>query len=522
MNARVHREPGGDRRTGSRPSGTTSPASSSPRPRRPSSPAATWSLLRQATAPTPPRRSPAIQQPQGRSCAAWRPSGRPVVAAINGSALGGGLEIALACHHRIVADDPRIEIGFPEVTLGLLPGGGGVVRTVRLLGLADGADRGAATRAAAPARRRAASSGWSHEVVARRAELLDAARAWIAGEPRARRSPGTRKGYRIPGGTADQPGARRAAARVPGEPAQGAQGRALPGAPRNILAAAVEGAQVDLDTALTIEGRLLRRTGDRPDRQEHDQGVLLRPAGGQQPAPAAGAHRRAGRPGRRCSAPGMMGAGIAYVCARAGIEVRAQGRHRRGRRARQGVLAAAARQGGRPRPVHAGAGGRAPGPDHPTADPADLAGCDVVIEAVFEDPALKHKVFAEIEDVVAPDALLCLQHLDAADHPARRGRAAARRTSSGCTSSRRWTRCRWSRSSAASGPATRRWPGPSTWCARHPQDPDRRQRQPRLLHQPGHRHVHQRGRRDARRGRSPPPRSSRPARRPATRRRCWR
>jgi 3-hydroxyacyl-CoA dehydrogenase/enoyl-CoA hydratase/3-hydroxybutyryl-CoA epimerase len=58
-----------------------------------------------------------------------------VVAAVNGTALGGGLEIALACHRRIVADDPRLELGFPEVTLGLLPGGGGVVRTVRLLGL---------------------------------------------------------------------------------------------------------------------------------------------------------------------------------------------------------------------------------------------------------------------------------------------------------------------------------------------------------------------------------------------------
>src|SRR6478672_3627158 len=64
--------------------------------------------------------------------------GRPVVAAINGAALGGGLEIALACHHRVAYDDPRTEIGLPEVTLGLLPGGGGVTRVVRMLGLTDG------------------------------------------------------------------------------------------------------------------------------------------------------------------------------------------------------------------------------------------------------------------------------------------------------------------------------------------------------------------------------------------------
>ena len=63
--------------------------------------------------------------------------GKPVVAAVNGSALGGGLEIALACHHRIVVDDPKLQLGFPEVQLGLLPGVGGVTRTVRMLGIVN-------------------------------------------------------------------------------------------------------------------------------------------------------------------------------------------------------------------------------------------------------------------------------------------------------------------------------------------------------------------------------------------------
>ena len=81
--------------------------------------------------------------------------GRPVVAAINGAALGGGLEIALACHHRIALDDPRTQLGLPEVTLGLLPGGGGVTRVVRMLGLSDGADGRAAHRHPVQAVRRA-------------------------------------------------------------------------------------------------------------------------------------------------------------------------------------------------------------------------------------------------------------------------------------------------------------------------------------------------------------------------------
>ena len=152
----------------------------------------------------------------------------------------------------------------------------------------------------------------------------------------------------------------------------------------------------------------------------------------------------------------MMGAGIAYVlrhgpastCVLKDVTPR-------GRRAGQGVLREAARQGRRPRASHAGEGATRSWPGSPpTDDPADLAGCDVVIEAVFEDPALKHQVFAEVAGVVGPGRAARLQHLHPADHRARRGRRAGRRTSSACTSSRRWTRCRWSRSSAASGPAT--------------------------------------------------------------------
>ena len=185
--------------------------------------------------------------------------GRPVVAAINGSALGGGLELALACHHRIVADDPRIELGFPEVTLGLLPGGGGIVRTVRLLGITEALLqvllKGQRHRPAA-----ALQIGLVH-AVAPREELLDRARAWIAANPGAVQ-PWDVKGYKIPGGT---PGNPKFAANLPAFPAtlrKELKGAPYP-APRNILAAAVEGAQVDLATALDIEGRYFEKRTER-------------------------------------------------------------------------------------------------------------------------------------------------------------------------------------------------------------------------------------------------------------------
>src|SRR6201991_2930532 len=110
--------------------------------------------------------------------------GKPVVAAINGAALGGALEIALATHHRIALDDPTVKLGFPEVTLGLLPGGGGVIRSVRLLGIAQ-----ALTRLLLKGQRIGAAEalelGLVDELVATREQLVPAAKAWITANPEA-------------------------------------------------------------------------------------------------------------------------------------------------------------------------------------------------------------------------------------------------------------------------------------------------------------------------------------------------
>src|SRR3954451_2257989 len=107
--------------------------------------------------------------------------GKPVAAAINGAALGGGFEITLACHHRVIVDDPKAVVGFPEVQLGLLPGAGGIVRSVRMLGIVDALMQwllqGQRHRPA-----KAKELGFVDEVVASRDELLPAAKAWIEGQ----------------------------------------------------------------------------------------------------------------------------------------------------------------------------------------------------------------------------------------------------------------------------------------------------------------------------------------------------
>ncbi|GID90723.1 3-hydroxyacyl-CoA dehydrogenase NAD-binding domain-containing protein [Amorphoplanes digitatis] len=311
--------------------------------------------------------------------------GRPVVAAIGGSALGGGLEIALGCHHRIAVDDPTIEIGFPEVTLGLLPGCGGVVRTVRLLGVSD-----ALVNWLVRGQRRRPQDALEHglidELAADGPAMVDAARAWIAANPDAAQRY-DRKGYRIPGGTPASPGL---AAQLPAMAAvlrKQLKGAPYP-APRDIVAAAVEGAQVDLDAAFTIEGRYF--TGLATGRIAKNMiGALffdVQAAGSRDIGDDLPPLRKVAVVGA-----GMMGAAIAYVCARAGLDVVLKDVTLEG--ARRGAEYARSRS--------AAAFSRI----RPTAELADLAGADLVIEAVFEDPALKQKVYAEIEQV-APDALI--------------------------------------------------------------------------------------------------------------------
>jgi 3-hydroxyacyl-CoA dehydrogenase / enoyl-CoA hydratase / 3-hydroxybutyryl-CoA epimerase len=330
--------------------------------------------------------------------------GKPVVAAINGAALGGGLEIALACHHRIAADVKGLVVGFPEVTLGLLPGGGGVTRTVRMFGIQNAfmnvLSQGTRFKPA-----QAKEIGLIDEILPTVDELVPAAKAWIKANPDAHTQPWDTKGYKMPGGTPSSPAL---ASILPSFPAllkKQLKGAPMP-APRAILDAAVEGAQVDFDTASRIESRYFTKlvTGQVAKNMiqafffdlQHITSGGSRPDGiGKTPIKKIGV-----------LGAGMMGAGIAYVSAKAGFDVVLKDvtieAAQKGKGYSEGLEARALSKG-RTTPERSS---ELLNRITPTADAAAFAGVDFVVEAVFENQELKHKVFQEIEDVVEPTALL--------------------------------------------------------------------------------------------------------------------
>ncbi len=334
--------------------------------------------------------------------------GKPVVAAINGAALGGGLEIALACHHRIAADVKGNQIGFPEAQLGLLPGAGGVTRSVRMFGIQKAfmevLSQGTRFKPA-----KAKEIGLIDELVPTVEELVPRAKAWIKEElkanPDAHTQPWDKKGYKIPGGTPATPAL---AAILPSFPAllkKQLKGSPMP-APRAILSAAVEGAQVDFDTACRIESRYFTTLVTGQIAKNMMQAFFLdlqtingggsRPEGiGKTPIAKVGV-----------LGAGMMGAGIAYVSAKAGFDVVLKDvtleAAQKGKGYSEGLEAKALARGRTTEEKSKALLDRIV----PTADPHDLAGVDFVIEAVFESQELKHKVFQEIEDIVEPNAVL--------------------------------------------------------------------------------------------------------------------
>jgi 3-hydroxyacyl-CoA dehydrogenase/enoyl-CoA hydratase/3-hydroxybutyryl-CoA epimerase len=327
--------------------------------------------------------------------------GRPVVAAINGAALGGGWEIALACHHRIALNNSSIQLGLPEVTLGLLLGGGGVVRMVRLLGLEKALPYLAEGKKVRPDA--AFKAGLIHELACDKDDLLAKARAWIAANPNAVQ-PWDVKGYKIPGGTPSSPNVAQMLAIAPSVLRDKTKG-CFP-APEKIMCAAVEGAQVDFDTAQIIEARYFTEltTGQVAKNMIGTFWFQLNEinAGGSRPQGFVPyVTKKVGVLGA-----GMMGAGIAYVSAVAGIEVvlkdisieaaekgksysaklleKKVGRGQMSAEKRDGILAR----------IKA------------TDKDADFAGCDLIIEAVFEDRDLKANVTAAAERAALADAVI--------------------------------------------------------------------------------------------------------------------
>jgi len=328
--------------------------------------------------------------------------GRPVVAAINGSALGGGLEIALACHRRFALDIKGCEIGLPEVTLGLLPGGGGVVRTVRMFGIQT-----ALMNHLLQGQRRkpkeALAAGVVDELVYSPEELMAKSKTWALTNLDAAQ-PWDKPGYKIPGGTPTTPAFAKNLPAFPANLRKQLKGQPMP-APHHIMAAAVEGAQVDFATASRIETQYFVNlaVGQTSKNLIHvffDHQYISR--GGDRPKeyPKYTAKKVV------VLGAGMMGAGIAYVCARGGMEVVLEdvslASAEKGKAYSKGILDKAVTRG------------KMTGEQRddileritPTENMLDAKGADLMIEAVFEDPKLKKSVYAEVVPLLTEDALL--------------------------------------------------------------------------------------------------------------------
>ncbi len=323
--------------------------------------------------------------------------GKPVVAALNGTALGGGLELALACHYRVAVNNPKAKFGLPEVKLGLLPGGGGTQRLPRLIGIQNSLPLMLEGKELSA--EKAKGGGIIHALAADIDDMLKQAKEWCVANPKAT-APWDAKGFRWPGGDAKHPGNVQMLAIAPSMLNQKTFGN-YP-APRNILSCVVEGGLVDIDTGLKIEARYfaelvvsqvsknmintfwfqlnaLNKGESRPQGFEKSQvkkvGIL---------------------------GAGMMGAGIAYVSAKVGIEVVlkdvSQEAANKGKAYSENLLTKAIQRGRSTNSQKEEILARIKATDQVE----DLAGCDLIIEAVFEDRDLKATVTKETEAVMDP------------------------------------------------------------------------------------------------------------------------
>ena len=326
--------------------------------------------------------------------------GKPVVAAINGHALGGGLELALACHARFVINDKRLKLGQPEVKLGLLPGGGGTVRLSRLVGMQQALQICGEGNDMAPDK--ALGMGLVTEMAAGRDELMAKARAWIAANPKARQ-PWDQPKFRMPGGDSRTPAIAQMLAIAPSVASSKTWGN-YP-AVKHIMSAIFEGGLLDFDAASMVESRYFAACCMSPESKN-----IIGTMWYQLNAIKKGASRPAEVPKGQVKklgilGAGMMGGGIAYVSAKAGIDVvlldTTQEAADRGKAYSQGLLDKAVKKGRSTAEKRDALLAKIT----PGTDFALLQGCDLVIEAVFEDRAVKADVTKRAEAQLAPGAV---------------------------------------------------------------------------------------------------------------------
>ena len=326
--------------------------------------------------------------------------GKPVVAALPGTALGIGLELPLACHRIIAADNPKARIGLPEILVGIFPGAGGTTRLSRKLGAMAAAPFLLEGKLSSPTEAKAA--GLIDEVVAPE-DLLKRAKEWVlAATPAELVKPWDDKGYKMPGGAPYHPAGFMtfigASAMI------NAKTQGVYPAAKALLAAVYEGALVPFDVALKIEARHFTSVLMNPSSSAMIRSLFINKEalekGANRPALAEQTVRKLGVIGA-----GMMGAGIAYVSANAGIEVvlidSTQEAADRGRAQSEAILDKGIKRG----KVTAEKKAEVLARIAATTDYAALKGVDLVVEAVFEDPKVKAEVTAKVEAAVGPDCI---------------------------------------------------------------------------------------------------------------------
>jgi len=326
--------------------------------------------------------------------------GKPIVAALPGTALGIGLELPLSCHRIIAADNPKAKIGLPEIMVGIFPGAGGTTRLVRKMGAMMAAPFLLEGKLSDP--KSAKAAGLIDEVVPAE-ELLARAKEWVLTAKEADLvKPWDDKGYKMPGGAPYHPAGFMtfvgASAMVMGKT------MGVYPAAKALLSAVYEGALVPFDTALKIEARWFTSVLMNPSSTAMIRSLFINKEalekGANRPKVADQTVRKVGVIGA-----GMMGAGIAYVSANAGIEVvlidAAQEAADRGKAYSEGLLD----KGIARRKVTAEKKAEVLARITATTDYAALAGCDLIVEAVFEDPKIKAEVTAKVEAVVGADCI---------------------------------------------------------------------------------------------------------------------
>lgn len=327
--------------------------------------------------------------------------GKPVACAIEGTCVGGGFELALACHRRVVGDNPKTQLGLPEILVGLFPGGGGSQRFPRITGVQTALIYMLQGKLFAPAE--GAALKLIDELVPA-GTALEAAKAWVKANPGASAQPWDVKGYKVPGGAGSM-NPNFAQTFMGAVPMMQKEAQRNMNAPVALLSAIYEGLQLPMDRALRIESKYFARVIAQPQSRNMVRTLFVN---------KQAAERGARRPADIPPAPtaklamlgaGMMGAGIATVSAQAGmqvmlldrdmasaekgkahVEAELQKRVSRGKMSAEKMVEVMARV-------------------TPVTEAESLAGCDFVIEAVFEDPAIKAEITQRVEAVLGPDII---------------------------------------------------------------------------------------------------------------------